>query len=311
MKRRLYESLGILHLTPARRGAIVIRMSGDQGLNPTTAPRPRRLLRRASVAALGAMVLFLLGCPTVTVTDVQDEVVPLSGQGRLIIRNENGNVRLEPGSDSVLTLHMVKWARGPDEAECQGRLDDIQVTIAAAAESVLVKIDQPHGGAYTCGVHMELRLPRVMALDVSSTNGDLTGAGFTGAQKLMTTNGDITLARITGDLDVETTNGNLELESVQGSVDGQTTNGSVDVALVLVDTSHCRLRGTNGDISLAVPESTSARLYARTTNGTVHWTNLVLKGGSSTRQKVDATLGSGAGDIYITTTNGDITLTGY
>ena len=65
---------------------------------------------------------------------------------------------------------------------------------------------------------------------------------------------------------------------------------------------------TNGTISLAVPSSANARLFARVVNGAIRPEGLNLAISESTRRRLDATLGTGGPSIKLDTTNGAITI---
>jgi DUF4097 and DUF4098 domain-containing protein YvlB len=66
----------------------------------------------------------------------------------------------------------------------------------------------------------------------------------------------------------------------------------------------------NGNVSLTIPDSTSARVEAKTTNGAVSVSGLSIRDMSSSRTAVTGTLGGGSGVIRLTTVNGNVSLAG-
>ena len=127
---------------------------------------------------------------------------------------------------------------------------------------------------------------------------------------LTTTNGTVTLNDISATVNAQTTNGDLSLQGIAGSVQGITINGTIDVQMAIPDSGFCQLAGTNTPVTLEIPESTSARVYVTTTNGQIRHTSLPIAGNVDP-QRIDGQLSDGRGDISITTTNGDVVLTGY
>jgi DUF4097 and DUF4098 domain-containing protein YvlB len=67
------------------------------------------------------------------------------------------------------------------------------------------------------------------------------------------------------------------------------------------------LRTTNGAITLRLPEGTNASIDARTSNGAIR-SDLPVTIGSSSRNRLQGTLGRGGPTIEMRTTNGAIRL---
>lgn len=262
------------------------------------------------IFVLALLAVFFIACPLVTSTSVVDNTVALAGQTRLVVRNQNGSVQLTKTSDNAVGLHMTKRVTGPNATECQNRLADITISVTDTGGQVGVFVAMPEGGAYTYGVDIQATLPAWLQTDVSSVNGDISGGLFTSPMKLVTTNGMVTVNDISASVNAQSTNGKLSLQGIAGSVQGTTTNGTIDVQVAIPDSGFCRLAGTNTPVTLRVPDSTSARVYVTTTNGQIRHSGLAIAGNVD-QHRIDGRLGDGRGDISITTTNGDVVLTGY
>jgi hypothetical protein len=90
-------------------------------------------------------------------------------------------------------------------------------------------------------------------------------------------------------------------------VDVHQVNGSI----VVEDMANSVLvKVVNGHIDLRIPTSTSAELSAFVDNGTITWDNLDLVDVVHTNHALTGTLGSGAGVIWLETTNGSIDMIG-
>jgi hypothetical protein len=260
--------------------------------------------------ALALLAVFFIACPLVTSTEVVDDSVALAGQTKLVVRNQNGSIQLIKTTDNAVALHMTKRVTGSNATECQNRMADITISVTDTGGQVGVFVDMPEGGVYNYGVDIQATLPAWLQTDVNSTNGDISGGLFTGPMKLVTTNGTVTLNDISTTVNAQTTNGKLSLQDISGSVQGTNTNGTIDARVAIPDSGYCRLATTNGSVTLRVPESTSARVYVTTTNGQIRHSGLSIAGNVD-QHRIDGRLGEGWGDINITTTNGDVVLTGY
>jgi hypothetical protein len=71
-----------------------------------------------------------------------------------------------------------------------------------------------------------------------------------------------------------------------------------------------RFSGTNGDLDLSIPASTSAEFSAFADNGTISSSNLVIKDREQTGDSLTGTLGDGEGIIELLTVNGNIRVVG-
>jgi DUF4097 and DUF4098 domain-containing protein YvlB len=67
----------------------------------------------------------------------------------------------------------------------------------------------------------------------------------------------------------------------------------------------------NGNLILAIPQTTSAQFSAKTSNGLVNVNNLPLNNAQITSRSVTGILGSGEGTINIEAVNGTVTVSGY
>ena len=129
---------------------------------------------------------------------------------------------------------------------------------------------------------------------------------------------DLDLKSVTGDVAVFQVGGVFRIVSRQGSIDilsigGEavlkTVNGDIGCELAFL-TAHgsLRLKTGNGDLSLVIPEDTSAFLDARTGNGRVKvllpmtWVEI------KKRKVKKGILGGGDGEIVLETANGDVTI---
>jgi DUF4097 and DUF4098 domain-containing protein YvlB len=116
--------------------------------------------------------------------------------------------------------------------------------------------------------------------------------------QLVNTRGPATLA---------TTDGAVAAQVHSGGLAAGTTNGRIDCDLAeLGATEACALSTTNGYVTLLLPDDVSATIDATTTAGTITIHDFTVRYDQQTSTHVHGQIGSGASDITISTTNGDI-----
>jgi len=161
----------------------------------------------------------------------------------------------------------------------------------------------------------------------STVRGDIAVKGGTGVVRAKSIEGMITIDGAKGRISAESVNEAIKITGSSGEIVAETTNG--DITLVGVDAKSVEIatvngdvtfdgsltRGSyrfsthNGDIRMAVPESSSATFSVRTYNGDFT-TNLPLTGGKPSEvgsgRRVIFTLGSGAADVELESFGGDV-----
>lgn len=173
--------------------------------------------------------------------------------------------------------------------------------IALDASPLRVSLDVTHPGH---DVRYEVTVPRTARLAVSAADAEIDVSGVRGGTDLQNASGDATLAdvggivrvelmsgelhvsRADGDFRLELASGDIALDDVAGRVVAETVSGDIDVRggrareLRLETTSgSLSYEGTiaadgqyelvthSGDVTLRLPEGSSARLAAETYNG--------------------------------------------
>jgi DUF4097 and DUF4098 domain-containing protein YvlB len=128
--------------------------------------------------------------------------------------------------------------------------------------------------------------------------------------KVQLVNGTVAVEKISGSLQVESTNGNVDCREILGDCEVALVNGQIECDVVLPIEGSCGLTTVNGNIILAIPDTTSSQLEAKLTNGSVSISGLQIKNMVSSRTSVSGTLGNGGGSIQLTTVNGNIEVQG-
>ena len=142
-----------------------------------------------------------------------------------------------------------------------------------------------------------------------SIEGVVTIDGAKGRIQAESVNEGIRISGSSGEIVATTTNGDITLTNVEAkSVEVETVNGDVVFDGTLAGGRY-RIATHNGDITVSVPESSSATFLVRTYNGDFS-TNLPLKGGKpedvSRGRRVTFTLGAGAAEVELESFGGEI-----
>jgi DUF4097 and DUF4098 domain-containing protein YvlB len=113
------------------------------------------------------------------------------------------------------------------------------------------------------------------------------------------------------DITVNSLNGRVTLDEILGSVFVDLVNGVIDGEVTLPLDGTINMGIMNGSIDLDIPLNTSAEFTAGVTNGNISVSNLELQNRVATSKSLTGTLGDGRGIISLSTTNGEIMVTGF
>jgi hypothetical protein len=278
-------------------------MNGDRR---SRVRRPASVRRRTGWAAVAALLAAGLPSPTpaqgwdgdwCAQTDLRRnercEVRALSVAARdgeiSVNASPNGGIRVESWSGNEVRVLARVVTRGLTDGAARDLADEVDVRTAPGSVS-------SHGPRARMGsswsVSFRVLVPEGTALDLRTSNGGITVAGVGGSVR------------------ARTTNGSVRLEDVAGRVMARSTNGSITtvVSRPLAADDALELRTTNGAIRVGLPDGTSARIEASTTNGRISTDFPVTVQGQIGR-RLSATLGDGGPEIRANTTNGGIRIT--
>jgi hypothetical protein len=241
---------------------------------------------------------------------VVDATFRLGSGTRLEVRTSSFDLTLVPDSDSALRVHgtVRGWSR-------RG-LDGVTVTRRASDGRTIVSIDKP-AGAFThiVGGRFTLHVPRVSALDVVSSSGNVSVSNPSAPLGIRAQSGGVLVDRARVPVTVMTSSGNVVVNGATAALCAQTRSGDVrarDIGASLSLTSSSgdqrvtiaptwsgtslALQSTSGNIDVSVPRGFRGVLHATTRSGDVR--NVA---------RLPTTL-TGAPSLDVATTSGDITI---
>jgi hypothetical protein len=261
-----------------------------------------RAIRLCVCTACCALIFASVGCneDLTGVNGFQAEepfsiAVEVTTQTLVTLNGVNGNIHFEgvAGFDSV-RIEGTRRVTSSSLEDAESHLPDLEVVVDVRTDEVGVETVQPSstsGRNYI--VDYQITMPSDLLARVDNANGE------------------IRVESIDNTVRVQNANGNLVLDDIVGSVIAQTANGNVECLATLPAAGTLSLTTGNGNIDLFIPVGTSAQFSAAVGNGNISIANLNLQNGTFTQNLVTGRLGSGDGQISLTTGNGNIAAVGF
>lgn len=220
--------------------------------------------------------------------------VAAAGLTSFDIRGINGSVNIKgvSGADQI-KVSGVRRVESESGEDAQRNIENLQVEHALTQTGLSVETSQPdktEGRNYI--VNYTVTLPKGLAVEVQNVNGA------------------ISVESVQEVISVTNVNGSISVKDIYGSATISQSNGDIDAAITIPEDGFVVISVANGDIVLEIPQSTSATLTATWSIGSISITNLVLTGEVQEGNTLTGVIGKGDGSIVLTTSIGDITVTG-
>lgn len=238
--------------------------------------------------SLAALAGFLIGAlPAQASTQVFDQVYPLQAGGVVALGNVNGGVQIEGWDRQQVEVHAVKTALHDGDD-----LNMVHIDVESDGNQLAVNTRYPTGTGVQVTVEYLIRVPyRLRWVEVQTVNGDVHVRGITGAGSL------------------NSVNGNVEVLDAEGRFSAKTTNGDVRLQMKsLPDGDPVSLTTVNGSVVLSLPERVNADVRVVNRNGDFKSDFPMETLGAYTSSRFSGRLGSGGGEIFMSTVNGAIRL---
>ena len=228
-------------------------------------------------------------------TDEWTRTYSVPAGGRIEIINVNGRITAEAGSGPAVEVRAERSAKAPTEEGAKELLGKIEMREEVGETRVRVEVRTPRiSGPSGQEIKWTIKVPRGVAVD------------------LRTVNGNVEMHRLEGDLRARSTNGGISGKAlVATSVDAAVTNGAVDIELVkAVSAGSFELETVNGSVSLSLPADSKADITGRSVNGGISANLPIERQGEQNRRRLDGKLNGGGARISLETVNGAISIGG-
>lgn len=253
-------------------------------------------------------------------------IVPAPPGHAIRIYNANGRTRVIGEDRDDIEIRVQKSVRADCPDLGQKLLDSIRLQSSNSADVLEIEVQIPRKCSRHAVAHIELSVPRDIAVSLSSTNGKICLEGLERSIHAKSNNGSVSISNVIGDIDVTTanakvtcrcthghlrarsSNGKIEVDSHQGSIDASTSNGVIRASLETLGELGVILKTSNGRIVLDLPEKTDADIDILVENGHIR-NDLEMKDQTSgTDGRVQGRIGAGGTPIRLRTSNGTISL---
>ncbi len=259
-------------------------------------------------------------------TEVSEQTYPASAIQIVSLENRNGPINLQAWDRTEIQLKVTKRVRGWGLEKNGEILKEIKVELIHEEETLTIRAAWPNHWRWwgrSASVQYEIKLPRRMNVETTSTNGRVFASGLEGKQHYSSANGKIQVQGSKGSLEAETVNGAVEIDGASGVLEAQTkngsirtqnirgrlraktTNGSIRASFATPPDGEVAMNTTNGSVRLTLPAQTHANVVARTANGSIA-TDFPLIVQGKIGKKIEGKLGEGGPPMTLSTVNGSI-----
>jgi len=274
----------------------------------------KSILPLIAVMIMAVTLLVTAGC-TAGPTETRDDSFTVNGTATLVVNSDNGWIKVNTGTDDEVRIQAT--LRGIDRIDYEVSQDGSTIT-------VLAEIDQ---GWFVSDVGVDITITTPVNTDVEleTSNGMISLNGIEGTGTLRTSNGKIVLENVKGDFEgrtsngkievgtlegtalLSTSNGGLDFQEVTGEVDAETSNGRISYSGDMIAGGGNRLITSNGNVDVELLGIPSIELDASTSNGDIT-SALPITATTTSDDHLVGTIGDGEADLYIRTSNGDVTI---
>ena len=271
-------------------------------------------LSLVAVTIMAVTLLAAAGC-TAGPTETRDDSFSVNGTATLVVNSDNGWIKVNTGTDDEVRIQAT--LRGIDRIDYEVSRDGNTIT-------VLAEIDQ---GWFISNVGVDITITAPVNTDVEleTSNGAIELNGIEGTGTLRTSNGEIVLENVKGDFEGRTSNGKIEVDTLEGTaflmtsnggldlqevigeVDAETSNGGISYSGDMIPGGDNRLITSNGNVDVELMGTRSIKLDASTNNGDVT-SELPITATTTSDDHLVGTIGDGEADLYIESSNGDVTI---
>lgn len=174
------------------------------------------------------------------------------------------------------------------------RIDGNNCFIEVAGVSGAVSVDTVEGDVQLTGLSG--------TVDAESVGGKITLEGGRGRIQLSTVEGDIAVSKAGGEIVAESVNGDVTVTDAQATaIEISTVDGNISYSGSFQASGRYLFTTHDGDVTLMIPDNTSATFSVRTFGDSRMESSLPLKQGTTGRrgQRATYTLGGGAAQVDI------------
>jgi hypothetical protein len=219
-------------------------------------------------------------------------VLALSPVKAIVVQNQFGPVIIEGISNtSEVDWFLDKGVTADSQTAADQIFSQILVTLQTSNDTAYVSVSGPsdiHSYSSLLSLSVPSNVPCVLRKVNGPTYVSYLDSSFVGENLTTTT-----------------------IQEHQGDCILLGSNGDVSAEIALPDSGLCRVSFNSGNITLKIPTATSSMLSAQTGRGTITDSALVIGNLVRTANSLTGKLGTGHGNIQLSTGTGNIVLDGF
>ena len=267
---------------------------------------------------VAVIALASSACTTQSAVSTETDDFNVGDSLTLKVTSLGGRIEVKAGSDNVVSVR----------AELRD-IRRIKYEAIQSGDEVIVTVENKGKWWFPAGntqADIYVTVPANTALRLETSNGRIEVTGTTRGGILETSNGAIALEDVKGDFEATTSNGEVEINTIDGSAfirtsNGEvsvqeakgefnikTSNGSVSFSGEMTPGGSNRLVTSNDSIEIELTGTPSLNLDASTSNGEVKHPGVAILATKTDADHLIGTIGAGEAELYIETSNGDITI---
>jgi len=259
----------------------------------------KRLSRSACMGAvLGtvcALLVFALRAEAAdrhgSMTEEFHQTYPITPDGRVELKNINGDVHISSWDRNEVKVDAVKYANTKEQ------LDAAKIEVDAGKDYVSIRTEYPdHDHTFNWGSHNNpasveytVTVPRRARLD-----------------EINLVNGALDISGVAGEVHASCVNGRLEAKNLAGEAKLSTVNGRLDAAFDQLASNSVDLNSVNGSVEVTIPSDSNARIEASTVSGGIDNDFGLHASHGFVGHNLDGELGNGSAHIHLSDVNGRI-----
>ncbi len=225
------------------------------------------------------------------------------------VTSHNGAITANAVNDTTVAVKITRYAYGRTDADARARLERVTITDTVISNTWSLTVQTPPA-IQPLGARFNINAPSGIHLDLTTSNDKVTINGFRADFNVTASNAVVSCIGTSGNAVITTNNGKVIVQVHSGTISAQTSNAAIECDIAhLPATGSVNLKTSNDDVTLLLPPDVSATVNATTSSGTA-----VIAGYSGvvyyeqTQNHIRARIGSGAANITINTSNGDIVI---
>jgi DUF4097 and DUF4098 domain-containing protein YvlB len=283
-----------------------------------------RVLAMGSAVAVAAIFAAATAAPARA--DDWSKTYPISSRADLHVITDDGDVNIVAADQKEIDAKVTTegYKLGPS---------DVRIEESQNGDHVSLTVRMPHmnwsfWGNNHRSIHVELRVPRDLDLDVKTGDGNVTSQPVAGRIHFDTGDGNITATGLKGDISMHSGDGHIEAGSLDGSLrvdtgdgrvnvrgrfdslDVKTGDGSIEAEAASgskINSPWAILTG-DGHINLRIASDLKADLSAHTGDGSITLDFPITVQGSLSHSAVKGKLNGGGGELRVSSGDGSIHL---